>query len=98
MAVNTSDIVGAAIVTSLFLAVIFFFAAGHRKVGEKFGKESDKLKTRGFELTSDGVRIRTNIDLSQEELVQRASHRAQVVKDKLHNQPGMVSFGQKKFT
>ena len=61
-------------------------------------KESDKLKNRGFEVTSDGVKIRTNIDLSQEELVQRASHKAQVVKDKIYTQPGLVSFGQKKFT
>ncbi|PLW25459.1 hypothetical protein PCANC_15213 [Puccinia coronata f. sp. avenae] len=98
MAINTSDIVGAAVVTSLFLAIIYFFSAGQRKVGEKFDKESDKLKSRGFEVTSDGVKIRTNIDISQEELVQRASHKAQVVKDKIYTQPGLVTFGQKKFT
>jgi len=98
MAVKATDIIGAAVVTSLFLGVLFFFSAGHRKVGEKFGKESDKLKNRGFELSSKGVKIRTNIDLSQEELVQRASHTAQVVKGKLDTQPNLVSFGKKRFT
>ncbi|KAH9456742.1 hypothetical protein MJO28_006808 [Puccinia striiformis f. sp. tritici] len=98
MVVNTSDIIGAAIVTSLFLGVIFFFSAGQRKVGEKFDKESGKLKDRGFEITSDGIKIRTNIDLSEEDFVQSASHKAQVAKDKLQHQPGLVSFGQKKFT
>ncbi|KNZ51190.1 hypothetical protein VP01_4054g1 [Puccinia sorghi] len=98
MAVRATDIIAAAVVTLLFFGVIFFFWAGHQKIGEKFGKETDKLKSRGFELTSEGVKIRTNIDLSQEELVQRASHTAQVVKGKLDTQPDLVSFGRKRFT
>lgn len=97
MTVKVTDIIGAAVVALLFLGVIFFFVAGQRKVEEKLGKESEKLKTKGFEITGRGVNVQTNLDLSPEEIIQRASHQAQVVKRQIHTNPNLVSFGQKKF-
>ncbi|POW05271.1 hypothetical protein PSHT_10866 [Puccinia striiformis] len=46
---------------------------GQRQVGEKFDKESDKLKKKVFEILIDGIKIHTNINLSTKDFVQSAS-------------------------
>ncbi|KAI9629372.1 hypothetical protein KEM48_013038 [Puccinia striiformis f. sp. tritici PST-130] len=47
--------------------------SGQRQVGEKFDKESDKLKKKVFEILIDGIKIHTNINLSTKDFVQSAS-------------------------
>lgn len=98
MSINASlsDIIGAALVTSLFVGVILLFSAGNRKVEEQFGKQSDKLRSKGFEISSRGINVQTQFDVSQDQLVQRASHQAKLAKEKLLNEPGLASFGQQK--
>ncbi|MBW0503515.1 hypothetical protein O181_043230 [Austropuccinia psidii MF-1] len=90
MPANLSDIFGATTIGVLFLAVLYFVSTGKRKIHDQLSQHSQKLKSKGLQVTSSGIKIETNLDLTQDELIQRASHGAQVIKHKLTNDPKLI--------
>lgn len=58
-------------------------------------KQGDKLESKGVIVTSSGIKIQTKFDLTLEDLIQRASQKAQAVKSKIECSPEIARFGQK---
>lgn len=62
---------------------------------KKKSQQAENLKSKGVEVSQSGMKIQTHLDLNQEDLIQKASHQAQVIKTRLNQTPNIARFGQK---
>uniref|UniRef100_A0A0S1MIB7 Uncharacterized protein n=2 Tax=Phakopsora pachyrhizi TaxID=170000 RepID=A0A0S1MIB7_PHAPC len=98
MAPKVTDVIGAILVGTLFFLTILSISILRTKLEKKIDEGSDRLmRSRGMEFDEKGLKVKTRIDLNQEQLIQLASNRAQSIKSKIENSEGLISFGKKEF-